>query len=921
MPSVTHDARSFSIDGRRIWLVGARVPYARLPRETWADRIHAAKLAGFNLIETPVFWNRHEPRPGRLDFTGDNDLRYFIDLISKAGMFCKLGVGPYVNASADLGGIPAWLVEPASGRLRTSGGAFLDAASKFITALADQIRGWQVTAAGSGGSIVLLQVESEWTCGDDDLAAAYLGEINRYLRESGLTVPIINDNQLWANVEGQIDGWSDTENPLEQLRQLSVVRPEQPRMVVDLLSYEPDTWGRPSAAPVSSRTALRRAAEILAAGGQFTVQSFCAGINFGFGGGRTAQDPASFVTAASEPQSLLDESGRPRNAYSAVRRIATFASRFGRVFANLDPQYRPVSLAPSHEAPEAVEGRKAKGETQRGGCSVIHGVGSQGGVVFLFGDETATNGKAQHVEMMLGDGWTLPVWLPREGVAWCLFDVNVAGRSRLDYCNVSALGFVGQTLVCFGPAGTRAMLSVNGSPIELDIVADKPAIIDHEGLTLVVVSQDDVDRVFFRDDAVAIGVLGLTAEGTPIPAPGAKHSMLIGQNGERKLVPVESTKGKGDKVQAPSLGAFTCAALDDYATGESARFAAIQEPSDLAKLGVPFGYGWYRFSVESPGTKKVKAVFPFSRDRLHVFCDGKAAGVAGVGPGAAAEVTLSLRKGRQSVVVLADNMGRFCEGVNLGEPKGLYGHAFAVSPVKVPAPKLVAGKPLEAMAIRSPLWEMRQGDTTVAERLTWTISHKRKTPLIVRFNRPAASGIIILNDSPLGCMDRSGPTTFIVEGEQIDKGSLQVQVALLNPADPEKEYEELAADSIEVWEGVETLTEDCDLSFAKWEPPSAAAFGPAPKKHEGPCWWKASFQAEKNANGLMLDLGGMTKGQIYLNGRHLCRYWVATPDGKPVPPQHRYAIPGPWLLSGANELMLFDEHGATPAKCKFVMQS
>jgi hypothetical protein len=216
---------------------------------------------------------------------------------------------------------------------------------------------------------------------------------------------------------------------------------------------------------------------------------------------------------------------------------------------------------------------------------------------------------------------------------------------------------------------------------------------------------------------------------------------------------------------------------------------------------------------------------------------------------------------------------------------------------------------------------MRQGDTTVAERLTWTISHKRKTPLIVRFNRPVASGIIILNDSPLGCMDRSGPTTFIVEGEQLDRGSLQVQVALLNPVDPEKEYEELAADSIEVWEGVETLTEDGELSFAKWEPPSPSSFGPAPKKHEGPCWWKSTFQAEKGLSGLMLDLVGMTKGQIYLNGRHLCRYWVATPDGKPVPPQHRYAIPGPWLISGANELMLFDEHGASPSKCKFVMQS
>jgi hypothetical protein len=924
MPSVTHDARSFSIDGRRIWLVGARVPYARLPRDVWAERIHAAKLAGFNLIETPVFWNRHEPRPGRFDFTGDNDLRYFVDLIGKAGMYCKLGVGPYVNSGWDMGGLPSWLIDASSGRLRTTGGAFLESTSRFITALADQIRGWQVTAAGSGGPIVMLQCESEWTCANEELAATYLGELNRYLRESGLTVPLINDNQLWASVEGQIDGWSDSENPLEQMRQLAVVRSEQPRFVVDLLSYEPDTWGRPSATPVAPWAAMRRAAEILAGGGQFTIQSFCAGTNFGFTGGRTAQDPASFVTASSDAQALINESGQPQNAYAAMRRIATFASRFGRVFANLDPQYRPVSLAPSHESVlEAAPEKKSKaGDAARGGCAVIHSVGSQGGVVFLFGDEPqgGTTAKPQTVNLMLGDGWTLPVTLLREGVAWCLFDVNVSGRSRVDYCNVSALGSVGQTLVCFGPAGAKAMISVNGSPMEVDIQQDKPVIIDHEGLTLVIISQDETDRVFFKDDAVLLGVAGIAADGSVIPVVGSKQYTKIRQDGERKVVAIESPRSKNEKHHVPSLGTWTHASLDDYIGGTSARFATIPEPADLTKLGVPFGYGWYRLTVDAAAARKIKAVFPFSRDRLHVYCEGKHASVVGVGPGAVSEVPLSFRKGTQQVVILADNMGRFCEGSNLGEYKGVYGHVYAGASVKVPAPKIVSAKPIEALSFRSPLWEVRTGDSTLPDRLTWTFHHKRKTPLIIKFNKPVPSGLVILNESPLAYMDPSGPTTFVVPGEHIERGTLVVQVALLNSADPSAEFEELARHSIEVWEGVECLTEDFELSFAKWEAPSATAFAPVPKKVEGPCWWKASFTAEKGASGLMLELAGMTKGQIYLNGKHVCRYWVATADGKPVPPQSRYLLPGPWLVSGANELMLFEEHGASPVKCRIVHQ-
>ncbi len=908
------------------------MPYARLPREVWADRIHAAKLAGFNLIETPVFWNRHEPRPGKFDFTGDNDLRYFVDLIGKAGMYCKLGVGPYVNSGWDMGGLPSWLIDQSSGRLRTTGGAFLEATSRFITALADQIRGWQVTAAGSGGPIVMLQCESEWTCAQEDLANAYLGELNRYLRESGLTVPLINDNQLWASVEGQIDGWSDSPNPLEQMRQLTVVRPEQPRFVVDLLSYEPDTWGRPTTPAVAPWVALRRAAEILSGGGQFCVQSFCAGTNFGFTGGRTARDPGSFVTSLTDAQALISESGHTQNAYSAIRRVATFATRFGRVFANLDPQYRPVSLAPQYEAVlEAGEPKRTRAnpENTRGGCSVIHCVGSQGSVVFLFGDEPRNPGATpttQAVNLMLGDGWTLPVTLPTDGVAWCLFDVNVSGRSRVDYCNVSSLGSVGQTLVCFGPAGSRAMLSVNGSPVEADIAADKPVIIDHEGLTLVIVSQEDADRVFFKDDAVVIGVASLSADGTVNPLPASKSYTIVRQDGERKVIAVEHARGAKthDRPAPPVLGAWAQAALEDYVNGSSARFATIPEPADLTKLGVPFGYGWYRISINSASTKKLRAAFPFSRDRLHTFIDGKPGGVVGVGPGADPEANLSLRKGQQSLVLLADNLGRFCEGANLGEYKGLYGHAYVVASVKVPAPKVVSSKPLEALSFRTPLWEVRSGDSTLPDRLTWTVHHKKKTPLIIRFNKPVSSALVLLNDSPLAYMDSSGPTTFLVDGEQIERGVLVIQVALLNSQDPTAEFAELAEQGIDVVEGVECLTDETEIAFAKWEPPAASAFIPAPRKAEGgshtPTWWKSTFAAEKVPAGYVLEIAGMTKGQIYLNGRHLCRYWVATADGKSIPPQSRYVLPGAWLVpaGGTNELMLFDEHGMSPTKCKIL---
>ncbi|MBS0195151.1 MAG: beta-galactosidase [Planctomycetes bacterium] len=926
MPSVTHDARSFLIDGRRIWLVAGRVPYARLPRESWAERIHAAKSAGFNTIETPVFWNRHEPRPGKFDFQGDNDLRYFVDLVGKAGMYCILGIGPYVGAGWDMGGLPSWLNDQMGIRLRTTGGPFLEAASRFITALTDQVRGWQVTAPGSGGPIIMVQCESDWTCGQDDLASTYLGELTRYIRESGITVPIINSNQLWAGVEGQIDGWTDTAGSLEQIRQLAVVRPDQPRYVVDLLAAPMDTWGQPTTGPIQPWAALRRAAEVLAAAGQFTIQSLCAGLNPGFSGGRSSRGTAMFITAASDPHALISETGQPRGAFAAVRRVATFASRFGRVLANLDPGYRPVSLCPQgEEALTAVEGAKKVKGASREGVAVMHAVGSQGSVVFLFGDEPHGEGKpvTQQATLMLSDGWTLPVTLPPEGVAWLLFDVNINGRCKLDYTNVSPFGAVGPNLVCFGLAGSRAMLSVNGSPVEVDIPSDKPAIVEHEGLSIIFVSQELVDHVFFQDETVLIGVAGLTPDGTVIPLPGSKQYIVVGPNGKSKTVDVLKAKAPAEKTaaSAPSLGSWTCATLTDYTDGSSARYAKIAGPADLNKLGSPFGYGWYRMSFEAAANRKSRLVFPNAGDRLHMFHDGKAIGVVGVGPGAEPEATVPFKKGPQSLVVLAENLGRYYEGVNLGERKGLHGPAYEAAPIKVGAPKVVSGRPIEALSFRTPLWEVRSGDSTLPDRLTWVVHHKRKTPLIVTIPKPPPSALLVLNDNPIMYVDRSGPDQIVIPFEQLDKGTATLQFALLNSADPEADLQELAEAGIEVREGVECITDGVEMAFAKWETPAPTQFSPAPKGAKvpnGPIWWRTTFNADKVA-GLFLEPWGMTKGQLYLNGRHVSRYWMTTAEGVSVPPQTRYFLPGAWLVAGQNELTLFDEHGGNPSKCKLAL--
>ncbi|GIW73729.1 MAG: hypothetical protein KatS3mg103_0251 [Phycisphaerales bacterium] len=68
---------------------------------------------------------------------------------------------------------------------------------------------------------------------------------------------------------------------------------------------------------------------------------------------------------------------------------------------------------------------------------------------------------------------------------------------------------------------------------------------------------------------------------------------------------------------------------------------------------------------------------------------------------------------------------------------------------------------------------------------------------------------------------------------------------------------------------------------------------------------------------MVLDLSGMTKGQAYVNGQHLGRYFVATADKKSTGNDATMPIPASWLKPGKrNELALFDEHGAAPSKVR-----
>ncbi|MEX0876514.1 MAG: beta-galactosidase [Phycisphaerales bacterium] len=917
MASVNFDSRTLLVDGKRVWIVSGSIHFQRTPRESWAERIRAARHAGLNTIETPIFWSQIEPRPGSYDFKDDNDIRHFVELIAEAGMHCILRVGPYIGEGWDLGGLPAWLLNMPDLQLRRPNQPFLEAVGKYFNALSRQVKDLQASVT-RGAPIIMIQNEAQWNCGDPDAANGYLRELGRYLREAGFTVPKINSNNLWQGVEGDIDGWSGSGDMFGIMRQLQAVRPNQPEIVIDYGPKSRPAFSHPKPPCVDGLVYQRQLAEIMCAGGQFNLGNFSSGTTNAFYAGMSPQGEFSPYAPTQDACPMLDEHGRMTAQGLPPRRLTMFASSFSRVLAHTEHEDPPIVIDPSNDE-QAISGH-----------AVTHMRGSQGSVVFIFSPPRSKPGT---LNLLLSDGTQLPVRLGHQRVQWCLLDVHLSSTHILDYTSLNALTATDKALVLFGPANAIGEVSINGTPMEVEVPKGrKPLVTNHEGMTLIVMCDEMADETFVHENHVFVGVGGLTPTGEPIPSLNGKSHTHIDPAGSPRNHNTKYPEGfAGDKLPKVTTGNWECSVPEEHISGVSPRYAQIPGPADLSELGTPYGYGWYRVTIKNPSGKKLKVRAPESANRISMFVDGEHMGVIGSGPGAERSIALSTKKGDQQLVMLADNMGRVDSGTDMTARKGVFGHVIEDTAFKPGKCTIEQANPVEILSFKSPVFGLQPGDSTLPDRITWSFKHLKKSSIIVELPAMSVRVMVILNDEPLRLIEPNKPYTLVLDDEATKRGNNVLQLAFENNAvsiDGEafvKQMHKMINAEAQFIEAANPITDKCEWSFAKWEPPAEIDFdGIAKTKMNSvshPAWWRTTFPSPDVKVALSLDCAGLCKGQAYVNGHALGRYFVGTPDGKAVEPAMPLAIPAAWLKeSGENELMIFDEHGGSPAKARIVVE-
>jgi hypothetical protein len=366
------------------------------------------------------------------------------------------------------------------------------------------------------------------------------------------------------------------------------------------------------------------------------------------------------------------------------------------------------------------------------------------------------------------------------------------------------------------------------------------------------------------------------------------------------------------RPRAPRLGEWEQAVPREMLDGSSDRFTQIEEPQSLEARRCDHGYGWYRIALK--GSSRGRVLLPEGGDRLHLFRDGKLRAVLGNGPGATADpADLSLGG---TLVVLADNLGRFDGGWRLGERKGLPSHLHTVKNIQLPKGKTGKERAPDPFTLGAFFEGLRRGEPGMVETQTWSLRQNSTRPVIVDVQGLPVPALLLVNDHPVGLVDpvlSGGGGRFTLQvNVELKRGTNALKLAAFEP------LEEDARNHVRAYQSTKRLTEGAQWAFAPWKAPVDEAFEPLRRQSGAvPCWYRTNFRVTDASAPLWLRAQGLSKGQIYLNGRNVGRYFMTTQTRKHVGPQRAYRLPSSWLRGDEpNELMLFDEHGRSPEQCK-----
>lgn len=191
---VTWDSYSLMFDGKRVVPAMGEVHYSRIPETEWEDEVHKMKEGGITIIACYVFWNHIEEIEGQYDWSGQRNLRRFLEICKKEELPVVLRMGPFCHGEVRCGGIPDWVFTKGC-KTRSEDPVFLSLAERLYRQIFTQVQDLQWK---DGGPVIAAQFDNEYRG-----RASYLLALKKIAMKIGFDLPFYTRT-----------GWPELSSPM-----------------------------------------------------------------------------------------------------------------------------------------------------------------------------------------------------------------------------------------------------------------------------------------------------------------------------------------------------------------------------------------------------------------------------------------------------------------------------------------------------------------------------------------------------------------------------------------------------------------------------------------------------------------------------------------------------------------------------------
>jgi beta-galactosidase len=951
------NSQGFTIKGKPIFITCGSMHYERVPRELWADRLMRMKQAGFNTVETYVFWNYQEPHPGQFDFTGQNDLAAFLALAKQMGFYVFLRVGPYDNGEWDSGGLPVWLRFIPGLSVRDSDKPFMDALDQYFDKLMPIIAANQISR---GGPIILMQLENEYffrtpsgymeKMGGIDIPNPYFQYLYDKPRKMGINLPSL--------FNGVHQGYSPA-----GFAQLPNDNSPAPWFTSEMWTGWFNSYGPND--PLAERHAQQSVWRVIAYGGAgYSLFMTVGGTNFDHWNCDTVQSSYDFGAP-------IGQAGDLRPMYYSYKLVNYFADTFQQILAtsqNVNAAVGPIPNGVYATARSSPSGTIAFLENRTFGniywqaapnCMINLGPEEVFPVVqnFSINDSFSLNASYARIFGILhqGDTTTLVIYGDPGGQGQIQIGVApgqvVANKSDAFVADSSGQQFtLNVTFPQSGPDAYLLQTQKTGQTegpgqvlrvlVESTSEAQRTWFMPVQGQPSVVCGPEFVSGSSFDN-----GVITLQTERSidsaysgPTLVYGAYSAQDVDNPLHFTLAPETSDPSPAD-LTPPQLASWQVLRADGPASPgyDDSKWLATPDPLAMGADDYNGAYEWYRATVivKQAGDYILQA--PNVQDNGILFVNGNKVDTDDL-----SHPTVTLQQGANTIAILSVSDGRsklykFVGPFNEIDAKGL-----------LPPVRLLANT---GGAAQINGWTLRQfdgpQDQIIAQILAdqpgdgWTSLDQQTKPTTAQSGYvwlraklpqfPPGRMQITIGNPPLGAiaffnsrqilLHRVGTNLVArIEFDSSPNSENRLDIVVPNPAAIDKNFGPI---SILATTLMPALPGDGEITNWRMHggldpsPDASGGWTPYSQELDVPCYYRTSFTWHKNPDGvdpvLRVAWGDLSGGFVWLNGHNLGRY----PDSVM---QMGIYLPPCWINDGANSLVILDETGQSPDGVRLVTE-